>query len=155
MAAKTKEGIRVFVYGTLKRQHGNHRLLESTNVRDTMYLGRCRIFGQYRMIDLGNFPAIQHTTGIDKRPIYGEVYQISQNTLDALDMLEGNGSFYTREKVFTAFKNAWAYFLPSRDELARRYPEIVNGVWRPTAEEQAFVARDIEFENDLPVVLAS
>ena len=146
---------RVFVYGTLKRGHHNHRLLESPNIKDTMYLGRCRITGNFRMIDLGNFPAVQRTTGVGPQSIYGEVYQISEETLDGLDMLEGNGSFYTREKVSTAFKNSWIYLLPSNDRYARAYAEIPTGVWRPSNDELGFVGRGVEFENDLPPALAS
>jgi gamma-glutamylcyclotransferase (GGCT)/AIG2-like uncharacterized protein YtfP len=155
LAQRTKGGIRVFVYGTLKRQHPNHRLLESANIRDTMYLGRCRIVGNYRMLDLGNFPAVQRTTGLPPQAIYGEVYQISQPTLDGLDILEGNGSFYTREKVSTGYKNAWIYLLPPRDEYARRYPVIPSGVWHPTQAEQDFIARDVELETELPPALVS
>lgn len=156
MAMKApKNRPRVFVYGTLKRHHPNHRLLESANIRDTTYLGRVRLTGMFRMIDLGNFPAVQRTTGIAPQSIYGEVYEINEDTLAGLDMLEGNGSFYTREKVTTAFKNSWIYLLPSNDYYARRYPEIPTGVWRPTEDERAFIQRAVEFENDLPPALAS
>lgn len=154
MAAAVRKGtIRVFVYGTLKRLHSNHRLLESNNITDTEYLGRARIIGPYRMLDLGNFPGVQETTGIGNKAIYGEVYAIGPNTLEALDILEGNGNFYTRHKVVTAFKNAWMYFLPPDDALAKRYAVIESGVWRPTKLEQDFVNRDVEFENDIPIHL--
>src|SRR3990167_2055758 len=145
-----KGSIRVFVYGTLKRLHVNHSLLEAANIKDTRYLGRCRLAGPYRMLDLGNFPGVQLVTGTGAHHIYGEVYEIGEQTLDALDLLEGNGNFYTRVKVQTEFKNAWMYFLPSDDLLAQRYATISLGVWHPTNDELAFISRDIPFENDEP-----
>lgn len=147
--AVNKGAIRVFVYGTLKRLHYNHYLLEGSNVHGTKYLGKTYIKGPYRMLSLGNFPGVQFDPLGVKEPqtIYGEVYEIDANTLKSLDILEGNGNFYTRQKVGTPYRNAWIYFLPAGEELAKRYPVIKEGAWHPNAAELAFIARGEEKED--------
>ena len=49
----------------------------------------------FQMISLGGFPGI--ISG-DKR-IEGEIYEVDDRTLAALDRLEGNGTFYQRIKI--------------------------------------------------------
>lgn len=130
------EGIRVFVYGTLKQNHGNHPLLAENNAT---LLGRCYVEGRFRMLDLSAYPCVVRTSGAVNDPaprIYGEVYRICQDTLNVLDILEGNGSFFTRSKVVTPWKNAWMYFLP--ESWAERHVPIETGMWRPNDEETEF-----------------
>ena len=154
MSQKTG-GIRVFVYGTLKRLHYNHYLLEGPNNDTTQYKGRARLVGNWRMVSMGNFPGVQYVANQEnKAPIYGEVYQISEDTLAALDLLEGNGSFYTRMKVPTPYKNAWIYCLPNNPEYDAR-PHIPEGVWRPSKSESVFVAKGVDTEDELPAVLTA
>lgn len=78
----------VFVYGTLKRGHGNHRLLEAGGAR---LLGTDSIKG-WSMHDLGAFPAVAE--GWDT--VHGEVFEVDAETLARLDRLEGIPSFYQR-----------------------------------------------------------
>jgi gamma-glutamylaminecyclotransferase len=122
-------GIRVFVYGTLKNGHGNHYLLE-----DAEYLGRCVVRGKFHMVDLTYYPGVVRRDG-DVQPILGEVYRVDEQQLAALDMLEGHPNFYRREKVETPFKKAWMYFLP--EEYTAR-PAMLAGMWRPDEEEEDF-----------------
>lgn len=126
--------IRVFVYGTLKQGHGNHRLL-----RGSKYLGRSMIEGRYKMLSLGGFPGLVQSGELPNNRISGEVYQIDEDTLQSLDWLEGHPKFYERKKVPTQFKNAWCYFLPEQ-YLTHRSPggagyENVGCMWRPSEEE--------------------
>lgn len=158
MANRTKGAIRVFVYGTLKRMHYNHYLLESQSVTGTNYLGRCYVSGPFRMLDLGNFPGVQYVPDLIRTPskIYGEVYEICHDTLMSLDILEGNGNFYTRQKVPTPYHNAWIYCLPWEKSLNERFPTIDKGVWHPTPEELAFIASGQEKQDpDAPLVLTA
>jgi gamma-glutamylcyclotransferase (GGCT)/AIG2-like uncharacterized protein YtfP len=128
-------GIRVFVYGTLKQGHGNHTLLNGAK-----FLGRSMIRGNYQLVDLGAFPGlIQTQPEQPAQTISGEVYLVSENTLRSLDMLEGNGHFYTRVKIPTAYKNAWTYFLPER---YLNNPIVEGGAWRPNESESEFVANE-------------
>lgn len=125
--------IRVFVYGTLKKGHGNHRLLENSK-----FLGRCVINGKHRLVSLGGFPGLVAAEEEDaERGVSGEVYQVNEETLLSLDFLEGHPRFYERRKVPTPHKNAWAYFLPPA-YLDRGYP-FVDVAWNPKEEEREFL----------------
>lgn len=132
-------GIRVFVYGTLKRLHYNHYVIEDKQIHGTEFLGCCRLTGPYQMRDLTWFPGVQCTIDSQvKNYLYGEVYRVSEDTLKGLDILEGNGSFFTRIQVETPWKKAWMYMIPSNFDSGR--PIITEGVWKPTAQEQDFIA---------------
>lgn len=132
-------GIRVFVYGSLKNGRGNAHFLE-----DADFLGRCMIEGKHRLINLGYYPGLVRVPD-DSAPmrVLGEVYRVSKDTLDALDMLEGHPDYYARHKVETPWKGAWCYYLP--DAYIEHAPlvETVDDnvqVWRPSDEEREYVA---------------
>lgn len=80
-----------FVYGTLKKGFYNHRLLEKSR-----FMGAAVVKG-YQMYDLGSFPGIKESD--PEKMIEGEVYEIDQKTLEALDRLEGEGSLYDRKET--------------------------------------------------------
>lgn len=126
----TSPGIRVFVYGTLKKGHGNHYLLE-----DAEYLGRCIVRGKFRMISLTYYPGVVRKPDAEPAPILGEVYRVTEEELAALDMLEGHPNFYRREKVDTPFKKAWMYFLPEEYKEMQTMPQ---GIWHPDDAEVGF-----------------
>lgn len=117
---------RVFVYGTLKSNHYNHRALsiapDSKLVFDDAFI-------QGTMYDLGPFPAV-----VPKAPgqVIGEVWDVSDETLDRLDHIEGVPLFYVREKVpllgSTVGHDVWAYFLP-KDRLPKRAVPMPVGNW--------------------------
>jgi gamma-glutamylcyclotransferase (GGCT)/AIG2-like uncharacterized protein YtfP len=132
MTEKTGDNLvcHVFVYGTLKKNHGNHRLLEKS-----AYVGRDKITG-YKLYDLGVFPAVKKT-GDDSDVVYGEVYKISLDTLYSLDVLEGHPNFYARAKERTVIGSTrvWVYALDA-DYIDRRdVAPIALGVWSPSKEE--------------------
>lgn len=129
--------IRVFVYGTLKQGHGNHRLLAQSK-----FLGRCVVKDKHRLVSLGGFPGLVATPGDDEeRPVSGEVYQVNEETLLSLDFLEGHPRFYERQKLSTPFKNAWAYYLPVQ-YLSKGYPEC-DLTWNPTSDERIFLDKEL------------
>jgi gamma-glutamylcyclotransferase (GGCT)/AIG2-like uncharacterized protein YtfP len=89
----------VFVYGTLKKGHGNHRLLT-----EAKYLGRAVTTKPMRLAGYGvpfTWPS-NHAEGL---PLQGEVYDIGDvttnkqaaQTLLRLDRLESNGRVYERK----------------------------------------------------------
>jgi gamma-glutamylcyclotransferase (GGCT)/AIG2-like uncharacterized protein YtfP len=81
------------VYGTLKRGHGNHNLLDQYNA---VYIGDGYLSG-YNMLHLGAFPAI-YKTWLTFPPIKGEGYWVNGLGLAALDRLEGVAyGHYARE----------------------------------------------------------
>jgi len=110
-----------FVYGTLKRGEGNHRLLGNSK-----YLGKGITVTNYNAYHSG-FPMIcPSDTGL---PMLGEVYTVeSAEVVATLDRLESNGQFYTRVvrpvKILDFFEQevqAWVYELPDAPRYAATY----------------------------------
>ena len=124
----------VFVYGTLKRGYGNHRLLE-----DAVFAGEAVTAPKYRMFDAGAFPymVVDEDSGI---PIHGEVYVITPEILERLDSLEGVAyGHYRRIKVDIDTLDGppeevgldiEGYVVAQRGyERVLGYPECTEGVW--------------------------
>jgi gamma-glutamylcyclotransferase (GGCT)/AIG2-like uncharacterized protein YtfP len=82
---------RVFVYGTLKKGYGNSHLL-----RNAEFVGHGYTIETYRMFNVG-FPIIRECE--DGNPVYGEVYEVDDQTLKNLDRLENEGVMYDRKVV--------------------------------------------------------
>jgi gamma-glutamylaminecyclotransferase len=132
------KAIRVFVYGTLKEGYGNHRALAGSKA-----LGRAVIAGKYSLVDMGWYPGVlDHSadSAFPERRIGGEVYEIDDDTLNTLDMIEGHPSFYCREKVRTPYGKAWAYLLPPRGR--EHHNKVETTFWRQTDEEAAWLSAD-------------
>ena len=93
--------IRVFVYGTLKK-----------GFRNAYYLEDARILGEFvtgpihSMYDFGGYPAVSEN---GKTAIAGEVYDISEELLASIDLLESYPDFYQRVMIETSFGGAWMY----------------------------------------------
>lgn len=106
------EQIAVFVYGTLKKGFGNHRLLSGA-----VFVGEAVTVNNYALYVSGIPYAYKEET-ISK--IHGELYLVDRETLQSLDMLEGHPDWYRREEVMINLKNntstfsdlisAWLYF---------------------------------------------
>lgn len=115
----------VFVYGSLKKGFGNHRLL----VESELICEAVTLDSKYNMRSCGGFPGV-HSNGENR--ISGELYSVDDITFESLDRLEGNGHFYNREEVFLVSTSqpamkpykAWMYLLRedypfSKDDLGR------------------------------------
>jgi gamma-glutamylcyclotransferase (GGCT)/AIG2-like uncharacterized protein YtfP len=86
-------GLRLFVYGTLKEGHLNHKLLVGGRKIADGYTVRTLL-----MMDAGEFPVV-FERGNDLAamlPVTGELYEIEDHTLIALDELEDLGGMYDR-----------------------------------------------------------
>jgi gamma-glutamylaminecyclotransferase len=83
--------MKVFVYGTLQRGQGNHRLLA-----DQMFLGEAVTVRHFAMVDVG-FPFMLWD-GEETAPVAGELFDIGDDLecLDRLDRLESEGRMYDR-----------------------------------------------------------
>ena len=100
---------KVFVYGSLKRGFGNHRVLG-----DSKMVAMTTTRRHYHMLSYGAFPGVLDTReGYEHFPVDGEVYEVDSNTLRDLDRLEGNGHFYQRKlvRVSGVRGKVWMYFL--------------------------------------------
>lgn len=81
--------ITLFVYGSLKKGFYNHRLL-----KESTFIGSGIISG-YDLYDLGYYQGIKRGSG----EVLGEIYEIDQETLKRVDVLESEGYLYRRVPV--------------------------------------------------------
>jgi gamma-glutamylaminecyclotransferase len=112
---------KLFVYGTLKRQHSRNSILSAAS-----FIQEIQTLPLYTMINLGAFPGILDTGG---SVIYGEVYEVDDSILEICDVIEGHPSFYKRKLVkLDKGMKAEAYFLPKAHY--NTYPVIESGIWK-------------------------
>ena len=117
---------RVFVYGTLMRGEGNHRLLEGAK-----RIGVARTTTEFLFVSLGGFPGLVRGGDLSVR---GELYDVDAGTLRDLDRLEGHPHFYRRQPVqLDDGGRAIAYLLSP--EQVRGYERIASGDWRKARKE--------------------
>ena len=123
----------VFVYGSLKRGFGNHRVyLQDT--KGTVFLGGHKTKQQvFLMESLGAFPAVCDK-GFYK--IEGELYKVTGHTLSRLDHLESNGRFYQRELIELEDGTiAWMY-------LILDYSPIGGGIHKALYGKRVVISED-------------
>ena len=87
---------RVFVYGTLKRNNGNHHLLRT----GAEFIGIAYTVDPFKMYTVG-FPVIRPDP--DGKTVAGEVYDVDDQCLKRLDSLEAEGVMYDRVKTGVIF----------------------------------------------------
>lgn len=115
----------VFVYGTLRKNHGNNHYLAGQE-----FLGVVKAPKRGIMIHLGGFPACNFDEPLHE--IEGEIYKIDRTCLAALDRLEGVPDFYSRITLnFPAIGPVWTYaFSKGAVDIERHRQIIPSGVWR-------------------------
>lgn len=111
----------VFVYGTLLKGEGNHRVL-----RGGTFVRAARTRPDLSMFTLGAFPGVSRggTTAIE-----GELYVVDDAVLARLDALEGHPRFYCREEITLDDGQVVSAYLLPREPYADREP-IASGSWR-------------------------
>ena len=110
----------VSVYGSLKKGYHNNRVLGSSEL-----VGSTKTSPEYTMYSLGGFPGV--VTGGDTS-VYVEVYEVDNETLTRLDVLEGAPSFYKHHTIDTPFGESLMYVLADPEEY-EDYVKIDNGFW--------------------------
>ena len=117
---------RIFVYGTLMRGEGNHRLLEGAR-----RIGAARTTPEFSFVSLGGFPGLVRGGRLSVR---GELYDVDRGTLQDLDRLEGHPHFYRRQPIaLDDGGRAIAYLLTP--EQVRGHEPIASGDWRKARRE--------------------
>ncbi len=82
----------LFVYGTLKRGYHNNDLLG-----DSQLLGDYETLPRWGLVSLGSFPGMV----AGNKAVKGEVYLVDDETLAAVDLLEGVAhGLYQRRKIW-------------------------------------------------------
>lgn len=118
---------KVLVYGTLLDGEPNHRLLARAR-----FVGDAATMGGFALHDLGFFPGM---TRAGAGVVVGEVYEVDDATLAALDRLEGHPRFYRRTTVSLADgEQVWTYLLGPEQVEGR--PIIRSGSWRARRQEE-------------------
>lgn len=87
--------MRVFCYGTLKRGGKAHDLLERYNAQ---FLGEFITHPRYHLYNLGWFPGMVIDESIEGG-VQGEVYEVTEACLEALDHYEGAPHLFRGEKI--------------------------------------------------------
>ena len=116
---------KVFVYGTLKTG-GAIRGLDGQPGAELVG-DAVTTDSKYSLFDLGSFPAV----GIKgKNKIKGEVWEVEDNVLAALDRIEGYPDFYNRKQISSSKGNTWIYYIPGIEEEHDIYRDItkISGV---------------------------
>ena len=126
---------RVFVYGSLLPSLPNHDLYLSTS---TLLGSTTTATADYLLVDSrNNFPYALDNVQESTVKLVGMLYEVSDETLARLDMLEGHPNFYRRKKIALADgSDAIAYLL--HDESTRksialdtdRYKRVEDGDWK-------------------------
>ena len=97
--------MRMFVYGSLKRGHTNHTLMQ-----DSRFLADATTQPAYDMLDFGYYPGV---IANGRYSIRGEVFTVSGDVLNVVDALEGHPIFYRRVRIpvitDTGVFPAWMY----------------------------------------------
>ena len=127
----------LFVYGTLRQNYGNHGFL-----KNAQFLGEAKTLDKFVMHCRGSIPFVSESQAISH--IVGEVYEVDDNNLAAIDQLEGcypkrddsgefeSSSWYTRKQVAIQFGGdndaiyIWMYF----NEQETQHPIISTGDYK-------------------------
>jgi gamma-glutamylaminecyclotransferase len=111
---------RIFVYGTLRAGEPNHYLLANQEI-----VHPARTEPAFELVSLGPYPAMI-PGGLTS--IVGEVYEVDEPTLAALDRLEDHPNFYQRQAIrLTNGDEVLAYLLTP--EQVRGLAYIPSGDW--------------------------
>ena len=111
---------RVAVYGTLRLEESRGGFMSGKNFR-----GLAKLPPNLHLFDLGAFPCVTEMPEPAPNPVVIEVYDVDDDTLSALDRIEGHPSFYERKLVpVEGHGVCWVYTLERMGA-----PRIKSGDW--------------------------
>ncbi|MEQ6390724.1 gamma-glutamylcyclotransferase [Bacillaceae bacterium S4-13-58] len=121
---------KVFVYGTLRKHESNARLLENAR----LIAEQCWTYGKLYDVGVG-YPSV---TKDDQDKVYGELYEVDEGQLKALNQLEGFDEFnpeynlYDRveQEVFTDLGTFSAFVYIFNQEQVKGLRRIESGDWK-------------------------
>jgi len=133
MAEKTVA--RVAVYGTLRKDMGNHAIMKDAGGKP---MGGFWTPPSFTMWDLTWYPAI---TLEGEHSVYLEVYEVED--LHVLDTLEGYPDLYDRKRIPTPWGEAYLYFMETANVPSGAQP-VPSGNWMTHVQEaeEGIYARD-------------
>lgn len=109
----------LFVYGSLRKGMGRHKILERSDVEfvDTLFLPN------YTLLDLGEYPTVIKSKN-NARGVVGELYTLPFSLLLEIDILEDVPNLFFRELVPDT-KNVFIYAMQMHTAYAQRTKPIV------------------------------
>jgi gamma-glutamylaminecyclotransferase len=120
-AREVEPRTRVFVYGTLLSGERNHHLLEGAR-----FVAEARTRPAFTLYDFGGFPGM---VAGGNHAVPGEVYEVDEPALAAMDRLEGHPSFYQRTSIRLEDGTAVQAYVLTPDQVSH-LPIISSGSWR-------------------------
>jgi gamma-glutamylaminecyclotransferase len=106
-----------FVYGTLRRGHGNHAVMRQAG---GAFLGNAVSVRKFPLAIKG-LPYLLDLPG-QGEPAEGEIYRVPEKGWELLDRLEGHPGFYRRRVESFVLRGppvqAWVYFLALKHLVA-------------------------------------
>lgn len=120
-ARQVEPRTRVFVYGTLLAGDRNHHLLEGAR-----FVAEALTEPAFILYDFGGFPGM---VAGGNQAVPGEVYEVDEPALAAMDRLEGHPSFYQRTSIRLEDGTAVQAYLLRPDQVTH-LPIIPSGSWR-------------------------
>lgn len=115
---------RVFVYGTLLAGEANHHVLGGAAC-----LAETATLPHFALMNLGAYPALVDAAEGRGVPVHGEVYEVDDETLARLDVLEDYPKLYDRRVITLADDSQALTYVMHRQRLPRRRL-IACGNWR-------------------------
>ena len=115
----------VFVYGTLKKGHGNNHFLEYSQ-----YIGQGSINA-----DMYSYGCIPVCVPSPCNKVKGEVYRVTKQVLKRIDGLEGHPVFYQRQEVNIVLSagneviKGYCYFQGKGEIIRLGLSRVISGFW--------------------------
>jgi gamma-glutamylaminecyclotransferase len=111
----------VFTYGTLLSGEPNHRYLAHARL-----VGEGRTQAAFALYNLRYYPGLVQAGA---QAVAGEVYEVDEPTLAALDRLESHPNFYRRTSIVLESGLAVQAYLLTAEQVAG-HPIIHSGAWK-------------------------
>lgn len=119
----------VFVYGTLMQKADSIRSLDKFGDQAEFVSNTMTSTNSFDMLNLGHFPGVIDSASGHR--VAGELWCVTADVFQQLDIIEGYPDFYTRKMVPTEHGIAWMYYLPEslwEDQFTQKIPSNKQGV---------------------------
>lgn len=113
---------RLFVYGSLLSGEPAHPLLAGAR-----FIGPARTAAGFELVDLGDYPALLRA---GEAQVAGELYEVSDEILAAVDVYEGCPEIYARRRIELEGGDPAEAYVMNAEEHARGLPRVTSGDWR-------------------------
>jgi gamma-glutamylcyclotransferase (GGCT)/AIG2-like uncharacterized protein YtfP len=118
--------VKIFVYGTLKK---GGRFFNSYRFGNVVHSIKDATLYGYQLWK-GIYPYIEEGAGV----IHGEVHEYDESCLETFDLIEGNPTFYCREKLEITYddettEKVWVY-LPVDPDITNNGELIEGGTYK-------------------------